>query len=390
MRSKRLEQLPPYLFSEIDRVRALYRESGRTLLDLGIGDPDLGAPPELMDALAAALKHRGHHRYPPGRGIVRLLEAIRAWALERHGVSLDREEILVTIGSKEAIGHLPLAIVDPGDVVLVPDPGYPVYHSASVLAGASCVRFPLDEERGFRPHLGELPVRVRSKAKLLFLNYPNNPTSATADRALFEEAIEFCRRHGLALASDAAYSEIWYDEPTIALFPIARESKVPYIEFFSFSKTFSITGWRIGFAIGSREMIGSLAELKNNLDSGVFGALQEAVADTMERHYATILNGIRAAYRQRRDSLASCLERSGLSFRTPPATFYFWVRTPRGATSLGFCRFLIEELGIIATPGTGFGERGEGYFRLSLTTDAETIREAGAKLAALRARLPEQ
>jgi LL-diaminopimelate aminotransferase len=383
MRSKRLEQLPPYLFLEIDKLRESYLRSGRTLLDLGIGDPDLGAPRELVDSLASALQNRSHHRYPPSRGLPRLLDAVRAWAHEYHGVSLDRDDVLITIGSKEAIGHLPLALVDPGDTVLIPDPGYPVYRSASVFAGADCVRVPLDEQRGFRPCLSALDGRDRARARILFLNYPNNPTAAVADRELFREAIEFCREHGVVLASDAAYSEIWYEEPTIPLFPMARESGIPFIEFFSFSKTFSITGWRIGFAIGSKEVISSLAQLKSNLDSGVFGAVQEAVAATMERHYARIMGEIRAVYRERRDALASCLERSGLSFRSPRATFYFWIQTPPGVGSIKFCRFLIEELGIVATPGVGFGERGEGYFRLSITTDAETIREAGRKLEGL-------
>lgn len=390
MRSKRLEQLPPYLFTEIDRLRESHLRSGRALLDLGIGDPDLGAPRELVDALATAVRSRDHHRYPPSRGLPRLLDAVRSWAHEYHGVSLDRDDILVTIGSKEAIGHLPLALVDPGDTVLIPDPGYPVYRSASVFAGAGCVQVPLDKERGFRPRLDDLDARDRARARILFLNYPNNPTAGIADRELYREAIEFCREHRIVLASDAAYSEIWYEEPTIPLFPMARESGIPFIEFFSFSKTFSITGWRIGFAIGSKEVIASLAQLKNNLDSGVFGAVQEAVAATMERHYARIMGEIRAVYRERRDALASCLERSGLSFHSPRATFYFWIQTPRRAGSLEFCRFLIEELGIIATPGVGFGEGGEGYFRLSITTDAETIREAGRKLEGLRARIQER
>jgi len=387
MRSKRLEQLPPYLFVEIDRLRESHLRSGRALLDLGIGDPDLGAPRELVEALVRALSTISHHRYPPGRGLPRLIDAVRSWALQHHGVALERDEVLITIGSKEAIAHLPLAIVNPGEAVLVPDPGYPVYHSAAIFAGASSVRLPLDEAHAFRPALRDLEPRDLAGARLMFLNYPNNPTAAVADRAFYREAIEFSRDRSIVLASDAAYSEIWYEEPTVPLFPSAREADIPYIEFFSFSKTFSITGWRVGFAVGSREIIAALAQLKNNIDSGVFGAIQEAVADTMERRYGKIMDGIRAVYRERRDALAAHLVRSGLSFTVPRATFYFWIRTPDGADSMGFCRFLLEECGIVAAPGVGFGGNGEGYFRLSITADTETVREAGRRIEALRPRI---
>ena len=387
MRSKRLEQLPPYLFVEIDRLKESALRSGKTLLDLGIGDPDLGAPRELVAALERALSNASHHRYPPGRGLNRLIDSIRAWTERQYGLSIARDEVLVTSGSKEAIAHLPLAVVNPGDTVLIPDPGYPVYYSSAVFAGASCMRVPLDEANGFLPRFDEVDPRTLSGARLLFLNYPNNPTAAVAGEALRREAVEFCGRRGIALASDAAYGEIWYEEPTVPFFPAAREAGIPYIEFFSFSKTFSITGWRIGFAIGSREIVAALSQLKNNIDSGVFGAIQEAVADTMDRHYERIMSDMRSAYRERRDMLAGHLERAGFSFTMPRATFYFWIRTPAGRGSMEFCRYLLEECGVIAAPGVGFGEKGEGYFRLSITADTETVREAGRKIEALGARI---
>jgi LL-diaminopimelate aminotransferase len=382
MRSQRLEQLPPYLFVEIDKLREYHRARGRQLLDLGIGDPDLGAPPELTAALAASLTNPKHDRYPPNRGLVVLIDAVRSWALRVHGAALEREEVLVTIGSKEAIGHLPLAVVNPGERVIIPDPGYPVYLSSAVFAGAACVRVPLEEDRGYRPALESLAPGDVEGARLLMLNYPNNPTSATADRDLFGEAIEFSRRRGIILANDAAYSEVYYETQTEALFPRAREAGISFIEFFSFSKTFSITGWRVGFAIGSREVIAALEQLKNNLDSGVYGAIQEAVAVTMERHYDAILARSRAEYGARRDLLAASLERAGFSFALPKASFYFWVRTPAGIGSMDFCRGLIEDLGIVATPGVGFGALGEGHVRFSLTADRETIRQAGERLIA--------
>lgn len=383
MGSKRLERLPPYLFVEIDRLKASYARSGRKVLDLGIGDPDLGAPPELVKLLKTAIDRREYHRYPHDRGLPILVDAIRRWARRRHGVDLDRDEILVTIGSKEAIGHLPLAVVDEGDVVLVPDPGYPVYHSSAVFAGADSVRLPLDPGTGWWPDLAGIPGEVRDRARLLYLNYPNNPTAAVAGEGRFGEAISFCRDAGILLVNDAAYGEVTYGQPAVPLFPAARESGVPYIEFFSFSKTFSITGWRIGFAVGAPEVVSALARVKANIDSGVFGAIQETAAVALDELYDDLTGRMRAVYLERRNMLARSLERSGLDFTLPDATFYFWIRTPGDADSIRFCRSLLEERGIVATPGVGFGPGGEGYFRLSITTDIETIREAGRKLESM-------
>ncbi len=385
MRAQRLEQLPPYLFVEIDRLKERRRRAGETLLDLGIGDPDLGAPPELVEALVASLALKRHHRYPPDRGLPALIDAVRRWARRCHGVSLEPDEILVTIGSKEAIGHLALAIVDPGDAVIVPDPGYPVYHSSAVFAGARSVRLPLDRESGFRPRLDLLGERELDRARLLFINYPNNPTAAVADADLYRECVAFARDRGIVIAGDAAYGEIWYEEPHRPLFPIAREAGAPYIEFFSFSKTFSVTGWRVGFAIGSPPVVSALAALKNNLDSGVFGAIQEAVAAVLDGPFDDVMRRIRETYRGRRDILAGHIARAGLACAPPRATFYFWIRTPGGMGSIECCRLLIEKFGIVATPGVGFGPNGEGYFRLSITTDTETIREAGSRLEAFGA-----
>jgi len=387
MRAQRLEQLPPYLFVEIDRLKERRRLAGAVLLDLGIGDPDLGAPPELVAALVAALPAKERHRYPPDRGLPALIGAVRDWARRRHGVALGEDEILVTIGSKEAIGHLPLAVADPGDAVIVPDPGYPVYHSGAVFAGARSVRCPLDPAAGFRPNLGALAAADLERARLIFVNYPNNPTAAVADESLYRDCIAFAKKHDLVLAGDSAYGDIWYEEPPAPLFPAARGSGAAFIEFFSFSKTFSVTGWRVGFAIGSPEVVAALAKLKNNLDSGVFSCMQQAVADVLSGPYDAVMERMRGTYRERRDILAGHLERAGLEFAKPRATFYFWIRTPGGMSSIECCRFLIEELDIVATPGVGFGPSGEGYFRLSITTGTDTVREAGRRLETLGARL---
>ncbi len=386
MQSKRLESLPPYLFVEIDRLKRSVIRSGRRVCDLGIGDPDIGPPRALVDALVSALSRPEHHLYPPDRGTPMLVEAIRSWAERRHGVSLDESEILVTIGSKEAIGHLPLAVVDPGDTVIVPDPGYPVYKSSAIFAGARVRRFPLLPSNGFLPDLKGLADDLPDRAKLLYLNYPNNPTSATADSGLFADACSFCRRNGIILVNDAAYSEITYSKPFEPLFTVARREGIPYIEFFSFSKTFSVTGWRVGFAVGSPEVVSALARIKSNLDSGVFGAIQEAVARVMNDHLEEVLGRTMDIYAERRRLLSDALEGTGLVFEPPEATFYFWIGTLDGEDSIRFCRSLLEATGIVATPGIGFGEHGEGFFRLSLTAGTETVREAGELLEAYLSR----
>ncbi len=377
MRSKRLEQLPAYLFEEIDRRKAEFARSGREVLDLGIGDPDLGAPPELVKKLVACLDGRDVHRYPSGRGHPELVDAIRGWAKDIHGTDLGRDELLVTIGSKEAIAHLPLAVTDPGDLVLIPDPGYPVYNSSVIFADAQPIRVPISESNGYWADPGSLDGGLLERAKLLFLNYPNNPTSAVIASEIFESAARTCRENNILIANDAAYSEIFFDERPAVLFPVARKSQARYIEFFSFSKTFSITGWRIGFAIGSPEVISSLGLLKANIDSGVFSAIQLAVGSILRDGYEEITGRTRKVFLERRKILAKSLEKAGFSFSSPSATFYFWVRTPGKDGSIRFCARLLEDTGIVATPGVGFGRHGEGYFRLSMTADTDTIARAG-------------
>ncbi len=383
MQSDRLKRLPPYLFVEVDRRKAEYVRSGREVLDLGIGDPDLGAPPELVDTLRSSLDEIEYHRYPSDRGLPRLIDAIRGWAREYYGVSLESDEVLVTIGSKEAIGHLPLAVVNPGDVVLVPDPGYPVYNSSAVFAGADTVRMPLLAENGYFPRFDDFDPFDLQRARLVYLNYPNNPTAATAGKEKFEEAISFCGENALLLVNDAAYSEISYDGRQQALFPLAKDAGGEFIELFSFSKTFSITGWRIGFAVGSPGVVSALARLKANVDSGVFSVIQAAAASALEEGYTEITGRIIDVFRKRRDTLSACLRRGGFRFEIPAATFYFWIEVPGGGSSIDYCGKLLEETGIVATPGIGFGGYGEGYFRLSITAPDDTILKAGKKLEKL-------
>jgi len=383
MRSKRLDRLPPYLFVEVDRLKASLKKSGAEVLDLGIGDPDIGPPEVLIQSLKEALKNPEHHRYPHDRGHPLLISAVIDWARSFFGVELDESEVLVTIGSKEAVGHLPLAVADRGDVFLVPDPGYPVYRSSVILADVEYHDIPLVEEKGFWPDLGAVPSETLKRARALILNYPNNPTSAVVNEERFKEAVEFSEGKDILLVNDAAYSELVFDGVFTPLFPLAKDSGIEYIEFFSFSKTFSITGWRVGYAIGSAEVISALAEVKSNLDSGVFDAIQEAVARVMRDGYEGVVNGMRKIYADRRELLNSYLEKTDLEFRKPSGTFYFWIRVPGGYDSISFCRFLLERKGIVATPGIGFGRNGEGYFRLSVTSSEEVIEKAGRALVEL-------
>ncbi|MBN2184148.1 MAG: aminotransferase class I/II-fold pyridoxal phosphate-dependent enzyme [Candidatus Krumholzibacteriota bacterium] len=381
MQSKRLGELPPYLFVEIDRKKEALVRGGREVLDLGIGDPDLGACHLLRDSLRTAIDNLKYDRYPPDRGLPVLVEAIRSWAKREHGTVLENDEILVTIGSKEAIAHLPLAVADQGDIVLVPDPGYPVYNSSAVFAGAAVHKMPLLSSNRYWPDLGAIDKGVLRRAKVAYFNYPNNPTSATASEGMFADALEFCSKNGIVMVNDAAYSEIIYDGRWSGLFPVAKRSGASYIEFFSFSKTFSITGWRVGFAVGSSDVISALARLKTNIDSGVFGSVQKAVASVLNDHFEEVRSEVVARYRERRDLLASSLDKAGFVYDTPEATFYFWVPVPGGGgSSIDFCGHLMEKTGIVATPGVGFGRNGEGYFRLSVTSPTETIREAGKRI----------
>jgi len=386
MRSGRLDKLPPYLFIEIDRLKNSLVKNGVDVLDLGIGDPDIGPPEILVNHLITAIESGKHNRYPPDRGHTLLISAIIAWAKREYRVELSEDEVLVTIGSKEAIGHLPLAVVDQGDLVLVPDPGYPVYRSSSILAGADLINLPLKDGNGFWPELDLVEKTALSRAKILVLNYPNNPTSAVALKERFEEAVEIAGKFNILLVNDAAYSEVIFEGAYIPLFPIAREKGIDYVEFYSFSKSFSITGWRVGYAIGSPSVIGSLAKVKSNLDSGVFGAIQEAVAEVMNRNYEKVIEDMREIYRIRRDILADYLQKAGLVFQLPPATFYFWVKVPDARDSISFCRYLLEKKGIVATPGVGFGKHGEGYFRLSITSSEDILEKAGRAIVELSER----
>jgi len=382
--AERVRQIPPYLFAEIDRKKRELRAKGADLIDLGIGDPDIPTPGRIIDRLTKAAHDATNHRYPSYEGMLDFRQAVADWYQRRFGVSLDPEaEVLTLIGSKEGIAHIPLAFVNPGDYVLVPNPGYPVYRVATLFAGGTPHFMPLVGENGFLPELSKIPTGVAEKAKLLFINYPNNPTAAVAERSFFEEVVKFADRHGIIVCHDAAYSEIAFDGyRPMSLMEVEGAREVG-IEFHSLSKTFNMTGWRIGFAVGNREIVGALGRIKTNIDSGVFQAVQIAAAEALNG-YGTETEEIIRVYTARRDLLVQAIRAAGLEVEPPRATFYLWVAVPSGYTSAQFAAHLMEKSGIVATPGIGFGDSGEGYIRFALTVGEDRLREAASRLKELK------
>jgi LL-diaminopimelate aminotransferase len=380
--SARLSSLPRYLFAELERKRAEAEAQGREVIDLSIGDPDLPTPRPILDRMAEAASDPANHRYPTSAGMPAARAQIAAWFQTRFGAALDpKREIGILIGSKEGIGHFPLAFLNPGDEALVPDPGYPVYAAGAVFAGATPVRYPLREDAGFLPEIRDLDRRVTPRTRLVWVNYPNNPTGATAPRAFYEELIAWAKARDLVVASDAAYSELYYDEPppSVLEIPGARERS---IEFHSFSKTFNMTGWRIGFAAGAAPLVDSIARFKANVDSGAPQATQIAAAwglSSLPAHGAAL----RGVYRERRDAVLDGLRRLRCPVPTPGGAFFVWGRVPEGERSMDFAARVFEATGVLLTPGTGFGEEGEGYFRVALTSPVDVIRRALAKLETL-------
>jgi len=383
-KAKRIEQIPPYLFAEIDKKKEEMRQRGMDIIDLGIGDPDLPTPRLIIERLKKAAENPKNHRYPSYEGMIEFRTAVAQWYEKRFGVKLDpRTEVLSLIGSKEGIAHIPLAFVNPGDYVLVPSPGYPVYRVSTIFAGGIPYFLPLFKENGFLPNLAEIPEEIAEKAKLLFINYPNNPTSAIAGKSFFEEVIAFAHRYQIVVCHDAAYSEIAFDGYQPLSFLQVEGAREVAIEFHSLSKTFNMTGWRIGFAVGHSEIISGLGRVKTNIDSGLFQAIQEAGTEALY-HFDTPLSEIIEIYERRRDIMVRGLQEIGLEVDRPKATFYLWIHIPGGYTSAQFATLLIEQAGIVATPGNGFGEAGEGYIRMALTVDEKKLKEAIERLRKIK------
>lgn len=376
-KAKRIGEIPPYLFAEIDRKREEARARGVDVIDLGIGDPDKPTPPHIVERLCREAKNPAWHRYPSYLGSMDFRRAVAAWYSRRFGVELDPVgEVMTLIGSKEGIAHIVWAYVDPGDIALIPDPGYPVYKTHTLLAGGHPYLMPLLPDNGFLPDLTRIPEDVARKAKIMFLNYPNNPTAAVADLAFFEEAVAFCRRHDILLCHDAAYTETTYDgyvAPSILQVPGAKDIAV---EFHSLSKPFNMTGWRLGFVVGNREAVAGLGIIKTNTDSGQFTAIQMAGIAALEETSQSFFAEMRAIYTRRRDLMVDALQRIGIDVAKPRATFYIWAPVPPGYTSAGFTAAMLDQAGVIVAPGNGYGENGEGFFRISLTTPDDRLQEA--------------
>jgi len=375
-KADRLKQLPPYLFAELDRKKDEVKARGIDVIDVGVGDPDQPTPKHIIDALCEAAQKPQYHRYPSYTGMNNFREAVSTWYDKRAGVKLHPlKEVVSLIGSKEGIAHIPLAFVNPGDVVLVPSPAYPVYKIATQFAGGVPYEMPLLKENGFLPDLAEIPADVLAKTKMMFLNYPNNPTAAPATPEFFAEVVAFAKKHNIMVCHDFAYSEMAYDgyrPPSFLETPGAMEVG---IEFHSLSKTYNMTGWRIGWAAGNSEIIGGLGQIKSNIDSGIFEAIQIAGIEAMKDDEAWLAE-MRKLYEERRDVVMQGLAEMGIKADSPKATFYVWAEVPEGYDSAGFVAHLLEKAGIVCTPGNGFGEPGEGYFRIALTVSKERLQEA--------------
>ena len=374
--SERLSRLPPYLFAKLDKTKKAAVERGIDIINLGIGDPDMPTPAPIIEKLREAAGMPENHRYPSYEGLPSMREAAAEWYKKRFNVDLDPgSEVLTLIGSKEGIGHLPLAFINPGDLALIPDPGYPVYQAGIVFAGGECETIPLLEENGFCPDLSVISEETAHRAKMMFINYPNNPTGAVCPDGFFDDAAAFAKKYGIIVCHDAAYSEIYYDGCKPPSFLQAEGARDVGIEFHSLSKTFNMTGWRIGFAVGNARVLEGLGKIKTNLDSGVFQAVQAAGIEALlncGKHHQEILS----VYQERRDALIKGLNGIGWKVSAPKASFYVWAPVLAGMTSEETAELLIQKAGVVVTPGAGFGPHGEGFVRFSITERSERIVEA--------------
>ncbi len=385
-KSERLKALPPYLFVEIDKAKRDALAAGRDVINLGVGDPDRPTFDFIIKKLKKAADDPANHRYPFDEGVPQFRRTAAEFMKKRYGVELDPvEQVITTIGSKDGIAHLPLAVVNPGQVVLVPRPGYPVYNSASVFAGAKPHYLPLSEQNCWLVDFKSIPQEVASSARLMYVNYPNNPTAAMATDNWFIELVAWAKENEIILASDAAYNEVYFDAenapPSILEAPGADEVAV---EFHSLSKTFNMTGWRLGFAAGNAEIIAALAQIKGNVDSGQFNAIQWAGAAALEKYDCDEVVRQREIYRKRRDVLCEGLQQAGYSVPKPAATFYVWGKCPDGVDSMTFAKRCLDEADVVLIPGAGFGEPAEGYFRAALTVTEKRLAEAVERLGKIK------
>ena len=379
--AKRIGNLPPYLFAEISRKIAEKRAQGKDVISLAIGDPDLPTPPHIIERLCQEAHDPKNHRYPESGGLPEFRSAIAEWYQRRFRVAFDPDrEVLPLIGAKEGIGHIALCFIDPGDIALIPDPGYPVYPVSTMLAGGSPYFLPLLEENDFLPDLDAIPDDVADRAKLLWINYPNNPTSATTDLEFFERVTLFARRHGLAVCHDGPYTEVAFDGYVPVSFMQAEGARDVGVEFHSLSKSYNMTGWRVGMVVGNEEMVDALSRVKSNIDSGIPQAIQYAAIEALLGPQDCIQEH-NAIYQRRRDRVLEAITRMGLEARPPKACLYVWARVPEGYTSMEFATRALEEASVVVTPGIGYGRFGEGYIRISLTVPDDRLEEGLERLS---------
>ena len=374
--AKTIQNLPPYLFARIEKLIAEAKEQGKDIISLGIGDPDRPTPPHVINTLIEQAQNPVNHQYPSSVGMLEYRRAVADWYQSRFGVNLDpKTEVVSRIGSKEGIGHISFCYLNPGDLSLVPDPGYPVYSIGALLANANSYPMPLSPENGFLPDLKAIPETVAKEAKIMFLNYPNNPTGATADLNFFQEVVDFARRYDILVCHDAAYSEVYFDGQAPVSFLQAEGAKEVGIEFHSVSKTYNMTGWRVGWAAGNAEAIDVLGRFKSNVDSGVFQAIQYAGITALTGPQDCV-EEMRQVYQERRDVVINGLRKMGWQIEPPKATIYVWAPVPKGYTSSSFAELVLSKAGVVITPGLGYGERSDGYFRIALTQEVDRIQEA--------------
>jgi LL-diaminopimelate aminotransferase len=376
--SSRLDRLPPYLFAELERKIREKKAAGVDVISLGIGDPDTPTPQPVIDALAAAAGDPGTHQYPSNRGRPELRDAFARFYERRFGVTLDPEtEVIPALGAKECVFNLNLAFLDPDSVALAADPGYPVYTGGPLLAGAEAVLMPLLPERGFAPDLDAIGGDVAERARLLYLNYPNNPTGAIVPDGLFERAVEFGREHDVLIVHDASYTETTFDGYVAPSFLETPDAKEVGVEVFSLSKGWNMTGWRTAAIVGNADAVAAYWKLKTNIDSGMFEAVQLATVAALDAGPPPEMPGI---YQRRRDLVCDALAEIGVDVTPPKGTIYVWAPVPEGHTSASYCEMVLEESGVVVSPGGSYGVSGEGFFRISLTVPDERLAEAVERL----------
>jgi len=380
MYAARMSDLPPYLFARIDEMKAQQQKKGTDIIDLGVGDPDLPTPVHIVSSLCEAAKNPENHHYPSYAGMPEYRSAVADWYKKRFSVSLDtKKEVIALMGSKDGIAHIAEAFVDPGDYVLVPSPGYPVYRTGTLFAEGRVHEMPLTRRNNFVPLLENVPKKIAKAAKLMFINYPNNPTAAVAPAGFYREVVDFASDHGIVVVSDNAYSEIAYDGYRAPSFLETQGAMEVGVEMHSLSKTYNMTGWRIGMAVGNEEILAGLGRVKTNVDSGVFNAVQRAAITALSGPQDCVKDAC-AIYEERRDVLVAGLRSLGFDLAAPEATFYVWLPVQ---DCMAFAAKLLSEAGIVATPGVGFGSSGEGYVRFALTRPVTRINEAIERMRGL-------